>query len=82
THADELKSLYFEEQNPVVAQELPVENTTNFESIDFDLPPSKVDTDVMSSRSVVESANNNEPIDSLEVSDEIDSFNPITENLN
>ena len=85
THADELKSLYFEEQNPVVAQELPVENTTNFESIDFDLPPSKVDTDVMSSRSVVESTNNtatNEPIDSLEVSDEIDSFNPITENLN
>ena len=85
THADELKSLYFEEQNPVVAQELPVENTTNFESIDFDLPPSKVDTDVMSSRSVFESTNNtatNEPIDSLEVSDEIDSFNPITENLN
>ena len=85
THADELKSLYFEEQNPVVAQELPVENTTNFESIDFDLPPSKVDTDVMSSRSVVESTNNtvmNEPIDDLEVSNEIDNVSPITENLN
>ncbi|MEL0619026.1 FimV/HubP family polar landmark protein [Psychrobacter proteolyticus] len=85
THADELKSLYFEEQNPVVAQELPVENMTNFESIDFDLPPSKVDTDVMSSRSVVESTNNtaiNEPIDSLEVSDEVNSVNPTTETSN
>ena len=86
THADELKSLYFEEQNPVVAQEeLPVENTTNFESIDFDLPPSKVDTDVMSSRSVVESTNNtvmNEPIDDLEVSNEIDNVSPITETSN
>ena len=85
THADELKSLYFEEQNPVVAQELPVENMTNFESIDFDLPPSKVDTDVMSSRSVVESTNNtaiNEPIVSLEASDEVNSVNPTTETSN
>ena len=85
--ANELKSLYFEEQNPVAAQtsELPVENTTNFESIDFDLPPSKVDTDVISNHSVVENTNDtvmNEPIDSLEASDEIDNVNPTTENLN
>jgi len=59
--ANEIKSLYFEEQNPVVAQsqELPVENTTNFESIDFDLPPSKVDTDVISGHSAIESTNDN-----------------------
>ncbi|MCG3841638.1 pilus assembly protein FimV [Psychrobacter sp. Ps1] len=86
-HANELKSLYFEEQNPVVAQtsELPVENTTNFESIDFDLPPSKVDTDVISNHSVVENTNDtvmNAPIDSLQVSDEIDNVNPTIETSN
>ena len=83
--ANELKSLYFEEQNPVVAQELPIENTTNFESIDFDLPPSKVDTDVTSNHSGVESTNDtaiNEPIDNLEASDEIDNINPTTETSN
>ena len=36
--ADELKALFFEEQSPVVTQEMPVEDDTNFESIDFDLP--------------------------------------------
>lgn len=83
--ANELKSLYFEEQNPVVAQELPIENTTNFESIDFDLPPSKVDTDVTSNHSGVESTNDtaiNDSIDSLELSDKVDNVSSITENPN
>ncbi|MGO2279105.1 MULTISPECIES: FimV/HubP family polar landmark protein [unclassified Psychrobacter] len=72
--ANELKSLYFEEPNPVAAQaqELPVENTTNFESIDFDLPTSNIDTDVMSSHSVVENTNDvmNAPIESSAISSE------------
>lgn len=73
--ANELKSLYFEEQNPVAAQaqELPVENTTNFESIDFDLPPSNIDTDVVSSHSIVEDTNDaamNAPIESSVISSE------------
>ncbi|MFK3915592.1 FimV/HubP family polar landmark protein [Psychrobacter sp. NPDC078501] len=71
--ANELKSLYFEEQNPVVAQELPIENTTNFESIDFDLPPSNIDTDVVSSHSIVEDTNDaamNAPIESSVISSE------------
>ncbi|MEN6670431.1 FimV/HubP family polar landmark protein [Psychrobacter sp. B38] len=36
--ANQLKGLFFEEQSPIAAQELPVENDANFESIDFDLP--------------------------------------------
>lgn len=73
--ANELKSLYLEEQNPVVAQdqELPVKNTTNFESIDFDLPTSNIDTDAMSSHSVAENTNDsvmNAPIESSVISSE------------
>ena len=36
--ADELKNLFFEEPNQVLAQETPVENSSSFGSIDFDLP--------------------------------------------
>ena len=36
--ADELKTLFFEEQNQVAAQTAPVEQAADFESIDFDLP--------------------------------------------
>lgn len=36
--ADELKMLFFEEQNQVAAQTAPVEQAADFESIDFDLP--------------------------------------------
>lgn len=73
--ANELKSLYLEEQNPVAAQaqELSIENTTNFESIDFDLPTSKIDTDAMSSHSVIENTNDNVmnvPIESSAISSE------------
>lgn len=41
--ADELKALFFDEQNPIAAQEVPVEDSTNFESIDFDLPTGQFD---------------------------------------
>ena len=49
------------------------------------MPPSKVDTDVTSNHSGVESTNDtaiNEPIDNLEASDEIDNINPTTETSN
>lgn len=36
--ADELKTLFFEEQNQVAAQTAPVEQAADFESIGFDLP--------------------------------------------
>jgi len=73
--ADEIRSLYLEEQDPVVAQdqELPVKNTTNFESIDFDLPTSNIDTDAMSNHSVAENTNDsvmNAPIESSVISSE------------
>jgi len=73
--ANELKSLYFEEQNPVASRDqgLPVEKATNFESIDFDLPPSNIDTDVVSSHLVVEDTNDaamNAPIESSVISSE------------
>ena len=42
--ADELKALFSEEQNEVAAKELPVEDNSNFESIDFDLPINQVDS--------------------------------------
>ena len=42
--ADELKTLFSEEQNEVAAKELPVEDNSNFESIDFDLPINQVDS--------------------------------------
>lgn len=41
--ADELKALFFGEQNPIAAQAMPVEDDTNFESIDFDLPTGQFD---------------------------------------
>ncbi|MBE0444103.1 FimV/HubP family polar landmark protein [Psychrobacter sp. FME5] len=41
--ADELKTLFFEEQNSELTQNLPVEEEKNFESIDFDLPTHQVD---------------------------------------
>ena len=42
--ADELKTLFSEEQNEVAAKELPVEDNSNVESIDFDLPINQVDS--------------------------------------
>jgi pilus assembly protein FimV len=85
TLADELKGLYFEEQSPVVTQELPVEDTSNFDSLDFDLPTSQVDnTNVVSDRPVVEDSNDtviNEPIDNPTFSNEFDDASPTTENV-
>lgn len=53
--ADELKTLFFEEQNQLVEPEAPIDEKTNFESIDFDLPVNKAngtnnlsDSDVIS----------------------------------
>ena len=42
--ADELKTLFSEEQNQIAAKEAPVEDNSNFESIDFDLPINQVDS--------------------------------------
>ena len=42
--ADDLKGLFSEEQNQVAAKEAPVEDNSGFESIDFDLPTSQVDS--------------------------------------
>lgn len=42
--ADELKTLFFEEQNSEITQNLPVEEEKNFESIDFDIPSSQDDS--------------------------------------
>lgn len=41
--AEELKGLYFEEKTPVVAEQTPAEDNSNFDSIDFDLAPPPVD---------------------------------------
>ena len=42
--ADELKTLFSEEQNQVAAKEAPVEDNSHFESIDFDLPINQIDS--------------------------------------
>ncbi|WP_201534293.1 FimV/HubP family polar landmark protein [Psychrobacter immobilis] len=57
--ANELKALFFEEQAPVALQEMPVEDHTNFESIDFDLPTSQVnDKNTLSDQPIAESNTN------------------------
>ncbi|MGE6359854.1 FimV/HubP family polar landmark protein [Psychrobacter glacincola] len=42
--ADELKALFSEEQNQVAAKEVPVEDNSHFESIDFDLPINQINS--------------------------------------
>ncbi|MBH0096106.1 pilus assembly protein FimV [Psychrobacter sp. NZS113] len=56
--ADDLKGLFSEEQNQVAAKEAPVEDNSNFESIDFDLPTDQSDSnnDTLSSESIVSSS--------------------------
>ncbi|MGO2363056.1 MAG: hypothetical protein ACTH5O_02180, partial [Psychrobacter sp.] len=49
--ADELKMLFLEERSQVAAQEAPVEDNTDFDSIDFDLSPSQDDS--LSDESIV-----------------------------
>lgn len=51
--ADELKALYFEEHSPVAVPEQSEEDKTDFESIEFDLPTSQVDTKAASSDDVI-----------------------------
>ncbi|MFP3681511.1 hypothetical protein SB725_30995, partial [Pseudomonas sp. SIMBA_041] len=67
-------------------QELPVENTTNFESIDFDLPITQNDSTNAVDHQPIEENNNDtaisEPVDSLELSDKVGNVSPITENPN
>ena len=48
--ADELKALFFEEQTQIAAQVMPVEDNTNFESIDFDLPTGQFDNNQLGTK--------------------------------
>lgn len=87
--ADEIRNLSFDELEPAAVQTLASDNAKNdFGAIDFDLPISQNDsTNTVEHQSIEESnnANNNainEPIDSLEVSDEVNSVNPTTETSN
>ena len=58
TQANELKGLFFEEQAPVAVEAAPVEDQTNFESIDFDLPISQTDDqNVLSDQPAVQDSN-------------------------
>ena len=58
TQANELKALFFEEQAPVAVEAAPVEDQTNFESIDFDLPISQTDDqNVLSDQPAVQDSN-------------------------
>ncbi|BFM02488.1 FimV/HubP family polar landmark protein [Psychrobacter alimentarius] len=58
TQANELKALFFGEQAPVAAEVAPVEDHTNFESIDFDLPISQTDDQkVLSDQPAVQDSN-------------------------
>lgn len=60
--ADELKNLFFEEPNQVLAQETPVEDNSSFGSIDFDLPTSQSDSnnDTLSSEPIVSATSSND----------------------
>lgn len=58
TQANELKALFFGEQAPVAVEVAPVEDHTNFESIDFDLPISQTDDQkVLSDQPAVQDSN-------------------------
>ncbi|MGP5210083.1 FimV/HubP family polar landmark protein [Psychrobacter alimentarius] len=58
TQANELKALFFEEQASVAVEAAPVEDQTNFESIDFDLPISQTDDqNVLSDQPAVQDSN-------------------------
>jgi len=87
--ADEIRNLSFDELEPAAVQTLAPDNAKDdFGAIDFDLPISQNDSTNTVDHQSIEESNNandnaiNEPIDSLEVSNEIDNINPTTENLN
>ncbi|MCG3859757.1 FimV/HubP family polar landmark protein [Psychrobacter sp. Ps2] len=87
--ADEIRNLSFDELEPAAVQTLAPDNAKDdFGAIDFDLPISQNDSTNTVDHQSIEESNNandnaiNEPIDSLEVSNEIDNINPTTENPN
>jgi pilus assembly protein FimV len=87
--ADEIRNLSFDELEPAAVQTLATDNANNdFDGIDFDLPISQTDNiDAASHQSIEEEEENNdiaisEPIDSLEVSDEVNNISPTTETSN
>ncbi|WP_201595180.1 FimV/HubP family polar landmark protein [Psychrobacter vallis] len=85
--ANELKGLYFEEQNSVFAQEVPAEDNTNFESIDFDLPPPPTQIDNNKTQSEQASAENssrpliNESVETPVLSNERGEIDSTTDNV-
>ncbi|WP_352258594.1 FimV/HubP family polar landmark protein [Psychrobacter sp. TB55-MNA-CIBAN-0194] len=75
--ADELKALFSEEQNQVAAKETPVEDNSGFESIDFDLPTSQVDSNnaTLSNEPIVSAISSNDSPKATAPDDKInDSF--------
>lgn len=88
--ADELKALFFEEQTQIAAQEMPVEDNTNFESIDFDLPTGQFNDNQSDSKTsvsdqpVVQDTRHtlvDETIDNVPVSNEFQSTGATTESV-
>lgn len=83
--ANELKALFFEEQAPVALQEMPVEDNTNFESIDFDLPTSQVnDKDTLSDQPIAESnthALEDDSVDNLTFSNDFAEIDSTAKNV-
>ena len=83
--ADELKALFFGEQDPVAAQEVPAEDKTDFESIDFDLPTVQVDDKkAVSDQPVIEDSSPtliDEPIDNLTLSNDFSEASSTAENV-
>ena len=75
--ADELKALFSEEQNQVAAKEAPVEDNSGFESIDFDLPTSQVDSNngTLSGEPIVSAISSNDSPETTAPDDKVnDSF--------
>lgn len=85
TQANELKTLFFGEQAPAAVEVAPVEDHTNFESIDFDLPISPPDDQkVLSDQPAVQDSNPtwaNEQTSSTEASNDIDPVSATTETV-
>lgn len=83
--ANELKALFFEEQAPVALQEMPVEDHTNFESIDFDLPTSQVnDKNTLSDQPIAESNTNalvDDSVDNLNFSNDFAEIDSTAKNV-
>ena len=82
--ANEIKGLYLEEKNSVFAQEVPAEDNSNFESIDFDLPPPPTQINNKAQSDQASADNNsliNESIETPVFSNELDEISPTTENV-